>query len=155
MDYAPTAPELLSDEVLLAKVKEQIKSVCDLRQYMKETANPITVITLKKDTSLSGLFDHLDILKKHLRIVVFVDEKNNNIDNPYMLVWRVVNNMDASRDLRIADEMVYIDGTNKNKLDGFERRWPDDVSCTPAVVETLKKRGLWDLNKYLEELYQL
>ena len=155
LDFSPTAPELLSDESLFAKVKEQIQSVTDLRQYMQETANPITVMTLKKESSVTALFERLDLLKKYLRIVVFVDEKNNNIENPYMLVWRVVNNMDASRDLRIVDEMIYIDGTNKNKLDGFERRWPDDVTCTPKVVESLKKRGLWDLDENLEDLYQL
>ena len=155
LDYAPTAPELLSDEPLFNKVKEKIANVQELRQYMIETANPITVITIEKEEQVSTLFERLDTLKKHLRIVVFVDVKNNNIDNPYMLVWRVVNNMDAGRDLRIVDEMVCIDGTNKNSLDGFERRWPDDVTCTPAVVETLKKSGLWNLAEGLQTLYQL
>ena len=155
LDFTPTTPELLSDEALLVKVKEQIESVCDLRQYMRDTANPITVITVQKDACVNTLFERLDLLKEHLRIVVFVDEKNNNIDNAYMLVWRVVNNMDASRDLRIKDEMVYIDGTNKNKLDGFERRWPDDVTCTPVVVDKLKQRGLWNLDADLEGLYEL
>ena len=155
LDYAPTAPELLSDELLLNKVKEEISHVHDLRQYMRDTANPVTVITIEKKEQVSTLFERLEALKKYLRIVVFVDVKNNNIDNPYMLVWRVVNNMDAGRDLRIVDDMVCIDGTNKNSLDGFERRWPDDVSCTPAVVEILKKSGLWDLDESLQELYQL
>jgi len=122
---------------------------------MLMTPNPITVITLKKNSSVVGLFERLRDLKEHLRIVAFVDVKNNNIDNPYMLTWRIVNNLDAGRDLRIFDDVVYLDGTNKSSVDGFERRWPDDVTCTPEVVNQLKSKGLWNLDEDLEALYEL
>jgi len=36
--------------------------------------------------------------------------------------------------------MVGVDGTTKNALDGFERRWPDDVDCTLSVVESTKEQ---------------
>jgi 4-hydroxy-3-polyprenylbenzoate decarboxylase len=155
LKFTPKTPALIDDAKLLALVKERIEEVEDIRQYMLMTPNPITVITINKKRSVSELFSMLDDIKEHLRIVVFVDVNNNNIDNPYMLTWRVVNNLDAQRDLKILSDVVYIDGTNKNSLDGFERRWPDDVTCTPTVVEGLKKRGLWDLDTKLESLYQL
>ncbi len=155
LKFDPVTPALIDDAKLLSKVKERIEEVEDLRQYMLMTPNPITVITINKKRSVSELFECLDDLKEHLSIVIFVDVKNNNIDNPYMLTWRVVNNLDAQRDLKVLSEIVYIDGTNKNSLDGFERRWPDDVTCTPEVVEALKAKGLWDLDAKLETLYQL
>jgi len=153
--HAPQTPVLLDDEKLLALVKERIPEVEELRQYMLMTPNPVTVITINKKRRVSECFELLDDLTEHLRIVAFVDVEHNNIDNPYMLTWRVVNNMDAQRDVRILGEMVYIDGTNKNTLDGFERRWPDDVTCTPEVVASLKSKGLWDLDPKLESDYQL
>ena len=155
LKFDPKTPELLDDKKLLSMVQERIEEVEDLRQYMLMTPNPITVITINKKRSVSELFELLDDIRAHLSIVIFVDVKNNNIDNPYMLTWRIVNNLDAQRDLKVISDIVYIDGTNKNSLDGFERRWPDDVSCTPTVVESLKKRGLWDLDSNLEALYQL
>ena len=153
--FEPATPALLDDEKLLALVKARIPEAEDLRQYMLMTPNPITVITINKSRRVDECFELLDDLKDHLRIVVFVDVENNNIDNPYMLTWRIVNNLDAQRDIRIAGESVYVDGTNKNKIDGFERRWPDDVTCTPDVVASLKSKGLWDLDPKLETYYQL
>jgi 4-hydroxy-3-polyprenylbenzoate decarboxylase len=133
-------PELLDDEKLLSLVKERIPEVQEVRQYMLMTPNPITVITVDKTRPVGECFALLNDLNGHLSIVAFVDIKNNNIDNPYMLTWRIVNNLDAQRDLKIVDDVVYIDGTNKNSLDGFERRWPDDVTCTQEVVTSLKSK---------------
>jgi 4-hydroxy-3-polyprenylbenzoate decarboxylase len=155
LKFHPRTPALLDDEKLLALVKERIPEAEDLRQYMLMTPNPITVITVNKTRRVSACFELLDDLNEHLRIVVFVDVENNNIDNAYMLTWRIVNNLDAQRDIRIAGESVYIDGTNKNSLDGFERRWPDDVTCTPEVVASLRSKGLWNLDPKLETYYQL
>ncbi len=155
LKFSPVMPELLTDEKLLALVKARIPEVEDLRQYMLMTPNPITVITINKSKKIKESLKALGDLKAYLRIVAFVDVKNNNIDNPYMLTWRVVNNLDAQRDLTVIDDIVYLDGTNKTALDGFERRWPDDVTCTPDVVTNLKEKGLWDLAPELEKHYQL
>jgi len=94
-------------------------------------------------------------LSIHIRIVVFIDETKNDIFNPYMLVWRVTNNMDAIRDVYISGLMVGIDGTNKNSLDNFTREWPDDVECTKSVIESLKEKGVWDLEDKIFDQYQL
>ncbi len=155
LKFNPQLSELLDDNKLLELVKERIPEVEELRQFMLMTPNPITVITINKRRPVTALFALLDDLKEYLRIVAFVDVDNNNIDNPYMLTWRIVNNLDAQRDLAVLNEVVYIDGTNKNSLDGFTRRWPDDVTCTQAVVESLKSKGLWDLDAELEAKYQL
>ena len=149
------APQLLADDDLLSKVQELVPDAVELHQYMRRTKNPITVISVKKTKSAKEYFDALVDLSTNIRIVVFVDEKKNDIFNPYMLVWRVSNNIDAQRDVYISGLMVGIDGTNKNALDGFTREWPDDVDCTPSVIESLKKRGLWDLEDKLFNEYQL
>jgi len=81
--------------------------------------------------------------------------KKKMIYNPYMLIWRVTNNIDAQRDVFTSGLMVGVDGTNKTTLDGFTREWPDDVDCTPSVVEDLKKKGLWDLDEKLYKEFQL
>ncbi len=149
------APSLLGDNELLMKVKELIPDVVNLHQYMLRTNNPITVISLNKTKNARVYFDALLELSPHIRIVVFVDEAANDILNSYMLIWRVTNNMDALRDVFISGLMVGIDGTNKSSIDGFTREWPDDVECTPSVVEVLKEKSLWDLDESLNKKYQL
>ena len=149
------APQLLGDEELLIRVKELLPEAVNLHQFMRRTKNPITVISVNKTRNLKTCFDALVALSEHVRVVVFVDDVKNDIFNSYMLIWRVTNNIDVQRDLFVSGLMVGLDGTNKNVLDGFDREWPDDVECTPSVVESLKERGLWDLEEKLYEKYQL
>ena len=149
------APQLLGDEELFSAVQELIPQASSLHQYMRRTKNPITVIAVKKSKNVREYFEALIPLSQHLRIVIFVDEAKNDVFNPYMLLWRVTNNMDAQRDVFVSGLLVGVDGTNKNSFDGFTREWPGDVECTPGVIESLKQRGIWDLEENLQEKYQL
>ncbi|MCW8954668.1 MAG: menaquinone biosynthesis decarboxylase [Sulfurimonas sp.] len=149
------APQLLGDEELLLRVKELVPDAVDLHQFMRRTKNPITVISVNKTKNAKEYFDALVNLSTNIRIVVFVDAAKNDIFNSYMLIWRVTNNIDAIRDIFISGLMVGIDGTNKNLLDGFNREWPDDVECTPSVVESLKSKGIWDLDEKIYKKFQL
>jgi len=148
-------PQLLGDAELLAQVKELIPEVDNLHQFMRRTSNPITVISLTKTKPVKEYFDALVSLSTHIRIVVFVDTKANDVFNSYMLIWRVTNNMDSMRDVFISGLMVGVDGTNKSTIDGFTRVWPDDVDCTPSVIEDLKEKSLWDLDENLLNKFQL
>ncbi len=149
------APQLLGDEELLKEVQELIPDAVDLHQFMRRTKNPITVIALRKTKTAKEYFDALVTLSTYIRIVVFVDAEKNDVNNSYMIIWRVTNNMDAQRDVFVSGLMVGVDGTNKTSLDGFTREWPDDVDCTQSVVDDLKERGLWNLEDELYERYQL
>ncbi len=146
--------ELLDDEELLRRVVALDSSVVALKQYLKSSANPITVIQFQKSKSAKTLYDKLEILKDHISIAVFVDTNQNSVENPYMLVWRVVNNIDANRDIWLG-EIIGIDGTNKSEIDGFMREWPADVVCDREVFEDLHRRGLIDLDDESIKKYQL
>ncbi|MEA3354711.1 MAG: menaquinone biosynthesis decarboxylase [Campylobacterota bacterium] len=139
--------EILQDDILLQKIQKISKDVKDLKQYYCETKNPITIITVDKNRSQKYLFEELKGLFNHIKIVVIIDQKNNRLDNPYMLVWRVVNNIDSNRDIFIEGDTLGIDATNKNTHDNFQRRWPDDVTCTASVLDDLKKRGIIDIDE--------
>ncbi len=148
-------PELLKDEELLGKLKTCDESILDVRQYMRRTRNPICVISVNKRTSMKKVFENIKGLEENLRILVFVDSEKNDLDNPYMLIWRVVNNIDAGRDVYIQDNLVGVDGTNKNSLDGFEREWPGDVECTPSVINSLVERKVLVMDSSLQDKFQL
>ncbi len=149
------APQLLGDAELLIKVKELLPDVVDLHQFMQRTNNPITVISIDKTRNAKEYFDDLLVLSTHIRIVIFVDAKKNDIYNSYMLLWRVTNNMDALRDIYQSGLMIGIDGTNKNSLDNFTREWPDDVECTQSIVQGLREKKLWNLDEKLYNKFQL
>jgi 4-hydroxy-3-polyprenylbenzoate decarboxylase len=132
---------VLSDEELLEKMRAIDDKVVDLRQYMTHTANPICVVSVNKSGSIKELFKKLESLKDNISIFIVVDHKNNDLKYPYMIIWRVVNNIDAARDIELYP-FIFIDGTNKSEVDGFYREWPGDALCTKEVLESLKDRGL-------------
>ncbi|MFK5977122.1 MAG: menaquinone biosynthesis decarboxylase [Sulfurovum sp.] len=137
--------ELLSDEVLLSKIQEIESSITDLKQYFTDTPNPIIVIKVDKKESQLNTIEKLQALQKHIKLLIIVDNDNNQLDNPYMLIWRVVNNIDARRDI-ILKPFIAIDGTNKNTLDEFNREWPEDTLCTKEVLDSLQAKGLIDID---------
>ncbi|HEX5710275.1 MAG TPA: menaquinone biosynthesis decarboxylase [Sulfuricurvum sp.] len=153
--YALKKPDVLESTVLLEQIRPLLPEVQEVMQFMRHTANPITVIGVKKTRSLALGAQILQSLESHLRIVVFVDIEKNDLTNPYMLLWRVANNIDAGRDISVQGSIVSVDGTDKTAIDGFEREWPGDVNCTPWVVEKLKSLSLWDLENKLEQKYQV
>ncbi|UFS62611.1 menaquinone biosynthesis decarboxylase [Sulfurimonas sp. HSL-3221] len=146
--------DLLDDAALLKKVKTIDSDVVALKQYMTQSANPVTVIQYEKKRPARELFEALKPLSGHIAIAVFVDTRQNDVNNPYMLVWRVTNNIDAQRDVWL-EEMIGVDGTNKDPMDGFTREWPGDVVCDADVFADLRARGLIDLDDETVDRYQL
>ncbi|MBL3520461.1 menaquinone biosynthesis decarboxylase [Arcobacter lanthieri] len=138
---------LLEDSELLNKMQHISKDIKGLKQYFKDTKNPICIITVDKTRSQKYLFEELKPLFPHIKILVIVDDKSNDLENTYMLIWRVVNNIDSNRDLYIDGQTLCLDGTNKNSLDGFTRRWPDDVDCTKSVIDSLRERKIIDIDE--------
>ena len=138
--------EPISDTLLLKKIQQIDSSIVELKQYFTHTKNPISVVTINKRKSVMDTIDTLFSLKKHIKILIIVDRKNNDINEPYMLLWRVVNNIDAQRDI-ILNPFIIIDGTNKSTLDGFNREWPKDTHCSKEVLENLQKRGLINIDE--------
>jgi 4-hydroxy-3-polyprenylbenzoate decarboxylase len=71
-----------------------------------------------------------------------------------MLVWRIVNNIDAKRDIFLKEEFIGIDATNKGEIDGFKREWPGDTDCDRNVIKNLKKRKIIDIDEeFLRKFY--
>ena len=146
---------LLRDVELLAKMKNITSEVTALKQYYTNTKNPITIIKVQKSRSQKHLFEDLKPVLNHIKILIIVDDAKNDLDNKYMLIWRVVNNIDSNRDLYFDGNTIGVDATNKNKLDNFNRRWPDDVDCTKDVLISLKDRGIIELDEAFEKEFQL
>ena len=137
---------LLDDSELLAKMQQIDSNIVALKQYMTHTRNPVCVIAVKKERSMRELIKELKVLKSHIKVLVIVDQANNDITDPYMLIWRVVNNIDAQRDVELKG-FIAIDATNKNLMDGYKRQWPGDTFCTKEVLERLQQKGLIDIDE--------
>ena len=145
---------LLDDVELLQKMQNISTEIKALKQYFKDTKNPITVISVEKTRNQKYLFEELKPLFGHIKILIIVDSAKNDVNNPYMLVWRVCNNIDSNRDLFIDENIMCLDATDKNAYDNFKRRWPDDVDCTKEVIESLRERKIIDVSdEFINKFY--
>ena len=145
---------LLKDDELLQKMQNISNEVKDLKQYFKDTKNPICVISIDKTKNQKYLFEELKPLFSHIKILIIVDSAKNDVNNPYMLVWRVANNIDSNRDIFIDGHTIGVDATDKNSFDNFNRRWPDDVDCTKSVLDSLRERKIIDVSdEFIDKFY--
>jgi len=135
----------LDDATLLQKFQEIDNNILECQQYFTHTKNPICMITVNKTKSVMSNIEKVYTLQEHIKVLIIVDKKNNDIEEPYMLLWRVVNNIDAGRDI-VTKPFIVIDGTNKSEVDGFTREWPGDTFCTKEVLDSLQERGLIDID---------
>jgi 4-hydroxy-3-polyprenylbenzoate decarboxylase len=149
---------IVSDDYLLKRMKVDCNGcavhIVDVKQYFTNTLNPITFLTVQKKSGLRGtmpIFE--DYYREHIRILVLIDEERNQIDNSYMLLWRVLNNIDAKRDIYMSRNFYVVDATNKSKeYDDFEREWPGDVLCDEAVLKGLEQKGLISIsNEFIKK----
>lgn len=127
--------EILEDEKLLELFKTKVE-LLNLKQFYKESKSPIVCILLDKKEKIEQSFDKLLEFKKYFRILVFLDAENK-LENSYMLVWRVVNNIDAKRDIFIKEERLGVDASAKGEAEGYLRAWPKQTDCTKSVIEDL------------------
>lgn len=133
-------PTILSDDELLAKIAQNYGEAVVLRQYFTHTKNPIILLGVDKK---SRVLEHIDAFdSRFCRIIFVLDAHNNDLENPYMCLWRVVNNIDAVRDIVVKNNVALIDATQKWAIDGFTREWPDDVDCNAEVLEKLVDLGI-------------
>ena len=135
---------LYDDVELCEKLQLKIPEVKLIKQYFVDAFTPICIIGIQKERRILDLLDNLDDLLDSLGIVVFIDEEKNDIHNPYMLVWRITNNIDAKRDIKVIKNSLFIDATDKGLLENHLREWPKETDCNLEVLKELKNKGLLD-----------
>ncbi|EAI2113889.1 menaquinone biosynthesis decarboxylase [Campylobacter jejuni] len=145
--------EILEDEKLLELFKTKVE-LLNLKQFYKESKSPIVCILLDKKEKIEQSFDKLLEFKKHFRILVFLDAENK-LENSYMLVWRVVNNIDAKRDIFIKEERLGVDASAKGEAEGYLRAWPRQTDCTKSVIEDLILRNILENNPDLFNKFEI
>lgn len=144
----------LPDKELFCIIKPVDQDIVGLKQYMTDTPNPLTVIAINKTKPVRHIFEKLKQFSQYLRVVIFVDKQDNQLDNPYMLLWRVSNNIDALYDVWI-EEIWGIDATRKYEYDGYKRQWPEDVFCDYETVQRLRSKGIVNVDEEFLKKFQI
>lgn len=142
-EYKRENLEILDDQTLEVKIKALLPQTQQIKQYFTHTNTPICILSvIKNHTSILKALKNLTPLSRHLGIIIAVDSHKNNLNNPYLLLWRISNNIDVKRDLWLQDEVTYLDATDKEECDQHFREWPKDTDCSQEVIRALQEKGL-------------
>ena len=125
----------------MAKFQSIAPNVRELRQFKKQSKTPICVVKFEKDHPVKELFTKLLAFTEFFKLLVVVDMQNY-LENPYMLLWRVTNNIDALRDIYAEGEVFCVEATSQDVLEGYTRGWPMQTDCERDVVAELVRRGV-------------
>ncbi|STQ86240.1 menaquinone biosynthesis decarboxylase [Helicobacter muridarum] len=128
---------------LLDKMKSISSEIESLHIYPHE--NPIVLCRVRKQKTpiLSYANRFYDELNEYASFFIFIDS-NEDLQNYYLLIWRIVNSIDVTRDLVIKDTCAFLDATSKGELENYTSDWPKDTLCTKQVLESLQEKGLLD-----------
>lgn len=132
----------IEEEKLNELLSAAMDGVTKTKIYLEETPNKTVCIKLNRTQSSKEISKNISQFARYGRIFVLFDDKNNDLENPYMLFWRLLNNIDAKRDIFVYNNVILIDATAKTEKDGYKREWPKDTVCDKNVIESLKKSGI-------------
>lgn len=99
----------------------------------------IKVISVTKTEPFAGRNAAIKALEESPhKIIVVMD--SSDPPSSSRIMWRLFNNIDASRDLIIKDGRIAVDATKKWQEEGLSRPWPDDIVMSPDIIELVNSR---------------
>ena len=126
-----TAKVQRGDEELLRLLQGIDGGFVALRRIFTGCNNPLILMAIDKENGKSSRYymDRIDSERLSQGVCVLYDACIDLTDDS-LLLWKVFNNTDSSRDVSIRGAMIIIDATKKGPADGHTRPWPDEIKMT-------------------------
>ena len=123
----------------LASLKYELTALdedfVDVDIAFEHCKNRIIIVSVKKNKGKNSAFFKNRILHSNIcteGIFVLVDF-HIDIKDYSVVLWKLFNNVDPSRDIVLEKNCVIIDATRKGIIDGHVREWPDDIEMSEDV----------------------
>lgn len=103
-------------------------------------SNTYQILPVKKDKAWQGKDAVSAYMESHPdKFVIAVDHDVNPADLSTVM-WKVFNNIDATRDLVVKGTKVGIDATKKLREEGLTRDWPNDIVMSDDMKQYVDER---------------
>ncbi|MGL6021623.1 MAG: menaquinone biosynthesis decarboxylase [Chitinophagaceae bacterium] len=156
-DATQKTEEEIFPEYLFPKVQDIHKTtvfenplIIDVNTDLLSKNIPCLLVSVQKKKAIDIVEIHKWLMNKNemtgIKMIVYTDA-NVNIHNLSGLMWIVLNNIDAERDIFVFEKEIQsnkktaciaIDGTMKTKnIDGFDRDWPNIVVSDPETINKI------------------
>ncbi|WP_342756566.1 menaquinone biosynthesis decarboxylase [Kineothrix sedimenti] len=108
----------------------------------KEVENSFIVISVKKEYNFQGRKTLEEYLPVHSQKFVICVDDSVDAGDLSTVMWKVFNNIDASRDIVILGQKIGVDATRKLRGEGLSRDWPDDIVMSEEMKRIVSERWM-------------
>ncbi len=108
----------------------------------KEVENSFIVISVKKEYNFQGRKMLEEYLPVHSQKFVTCVDDSVDAGDLSTVMWKVFNNIDASRDIVILGQKIGVDATRKLRGEGLSRDWPDDIVMSEEMKRIVSERWM-------------
>ena len=95
------------------------------------SANRVLAVTVEKTPERGGrAIAEAALAASELEpyAIIVLYDREIDLDNPSLMLWKLFNNVDPGRDLICRGHRVVIDACRKGPMDGHDRQWPDELT---------------------------
>ncbi len=133
--------DIPSDGDVLSHLQEADPGFVALRNvYGNESRMPLMLISIVKQAGKNSAFFMERLSNAVSKGVYVIFDADIDLHDDSLTLWKVFNNTDPSRDMRIGETRMIIDATRKGPADGHTREWPEDVVMTQEIKEAVSSK---------------
>lgn len=125
----------MNREALFTELNQLDNGFIGAEIVLDECRNRVILLNVRKGGGRNSEYYRGRIrnsLLKDQGIYVILDS-DIDLKNHSVVLWKVFNNVDPSRDMVLENGCVIIDATKKGIADGHSREWPDDIEMSEDV----------------------
>ncbi len=131
-DKKDPGPEKIGTNDISRIIKKDIANINNVRPLFYEYYSPnrIVAISVEKTRNLGGKdIARMIFAIKHTHMfnIFILFDKDIDLDDNSLILWKLFNNVDPGRDIWEQDGRMVIDACKKGPADGHKREWPDEL----------------------------
>ncbi len=111
------------------------KKITGVRIAFDKCRSRVIMLCVRKDKKANSQYFIKKVKNSFIKdegIIVLYDH-DVDLGKPSLLLWKLFNNVDPSRDMFIDHDLMIIDATRKGMVDGHSREWPDDIEMSGQI----------------------
>ena len=125
------------------RIQEIFPEIVNSRVVYVSQRRPIALVALNKTEAQQGT-ELINNFFKDDRLqsvgVLVVLEAHVDLENTSQVLWKLFNNLDPKRDVRITRQRIAIDVTRKLPEEGYQQHWPDEIVMSEEVVKKVDQK---------------
>lgn len=136
--------QAVKEETVLESLHRKDSGFTVSRLLFLETSHPLILINISKSEHKNSLYfiEKLREEPSFADTILILYDFDINLADDSLVLWKLFNNVDPSRDIISLKNGVLIDATKKGTPDGHSRPWPDDIVMTREIKERVDRADI-------------